>query len=115
EAVSKFNPTAFDANAWVQLARRARMRYMIITAKHHDGFAMYDSKISAYNVVKASPLHRDPLRELRDAAKRAGMRFGVYYSHAFDWEDPDAPGNDWEYDNPAGDRRLHGGLTWWTA
>ena len=112
-AVSRFNPTRFDADAWVNIARRAGMRYMIITAKHHDGFAMYDSKVSAYNVVAATPFKRDPLRELRDAARRRGMKFGFYYSHAFDWEDPDAPGNDWEFDNPGGDRRLHGGVNWW--
>jgi len=112
-AVKRFNPTGFDADAWVNIARRAGMRYMIITAKHHDGFAMYDSKVSDYNVVAATPFNRDPLRELRDAARRRGMRFGFYYSHAFDWEDPDAPGNDWEFDNPGGDRRLHGGVNWW--
>ncbi|HKO14627.1 MAG TPA: alpha-L-fucosidase, partial [Gemmatimonadaceae bacterium] len=111
-AVRRFDPVRFDADAWVNLARRAGMRYMIITAKHHDGFAMYDSKVSDYNVVAATPFHRDPLRELRDAARRHGMRFGFYYSHAFDWQDPDAPGNDWERDNPGGDRKLHG-ADWW--
>lgn len=112
-AVDRFNPVHFNADEWVNTARRAGMRYMIITAKHHDGFAMYDSKVSNYNVVAATPFHRDPLRELRDAARRHGMKFGFYYSHAYDWQDPDAPGNDWDFDNPGGDRHLHGGVNWW--
>src|SRR5439155_2784537 len=84
QAVQQFNPVRFNADEWVSTARRAGMRYMIITAKHHDGFAMYDSKVSDYNVVAATPFKRDPLRELRDAAKRQNLRFGFYYSHAFD-------------------------------
>jgi hypothetical protein len=112
QAVSKFNPARFNADEWVNLARRAGMRYMIITAKHHDGFAMYDSKVTEYDIVDATPFKRDPLRELRDAAKRRGIRFGFYYSHAFDWGDPEAPGNDWEFDNPGGDRNLYG-REWW--
>ena len=113
KAVEQFNPVRFDADEWIATAKRAGMGYMIITSKHHDGFAMYDSKVSDYNIVKATPFHRDPMRELRDAAKRQGVRFGFYYSHAFDWGDAEAPGNDWEYDNPGGDLQLHGGSTWW--
>ncbi len=115
KAVEQFNPVRFNADEWIATAKRAGMGYMIITAKHHDGFAMYDSKSSDYNIVKATPFHRDPMRELRDAAKRQGVRFGFYYSHAFDWGDAEAPGNDWEYDNPGGDRLLHGGGTWWDS
>ena len=62
------------------------MGYFIITAKHHDGFAMFDSNVSDYNVVKATPWKRDPMRELRDACKKHGVHFGFYYSHAWDWE-----------------------------
>jgi len=107
-AVARFDPTRFDADAWVATAKRAGMGYMIVTAKHHDGFAMYDSKVGDYDVVQASPWHRDPMRALRDAARRQGLRFGFYYSHAFDWEHPDAPGNDWDYQQPGGDKKLHG-------
>jgi hypothetical protein len=114
-AVAKFEPVQFSADEWVRSAKQAGMGYMIITAKHHDGFAMFDSKVSDYNVVKATPWRRDPMRELRDAAKRQGLRFGFYYSHAFDWGDADAPGNDWEYQNPGGDLNLHGGRDWWLA
>lgn len=107
-----FNPTKFDAEKWILDAKKAGMRYFIITAKHHDGFAMYDSKVSDFNIVKQTPFKRDPMAELAAAAKKHGMKFGFYYSHAFDWEHPDAPGNDWEYNNPGGDK-LHGGTNWY--
>lgn len=111
--VSIFNPIKFDADQWVKLIKAAGMRYVVITAKHHDGFAMYPSAVTRYNIRDATPFRRDPMRELRDACRRHGLRFGFYYSHAFDWEHADAPGNDWDYDNPAGDRGLHGGLLWY--
>ncbi|MEE9367333.1 MAG: alpha-L-fucosidase [Pontiella sp.] len=112
-AVEKFNPESFDADQWIKMMKEAGMRYLIITAKHHDGFAMYDSQVSDYNIVKATPFRRDPMRELRDACTRQGMRFGFYYSHAFDWGDPNGPGNDWEWENPGGSRNLFGGRNWW--
>lgn len=107
-----FNPVKFNAETWVKQAKKAGMRYMIITAKHHDGFAMYDSKVSDYNIVKQTPFHRDPMVELSAACKKYGIKFGFYYSHAFDWEHPDAPGNDWDYQNPGGDKQI-GGLRWY--
>lgn len=114
--VSQFNPVLFDADAWVRAAKEAGMSYLIVTAKHHDGFAMYPSSVSHYNIVEATPFKRDPMAELRDACKRQGIRFGFYYSHAFDWGEADAPGNDWEYKNPGGDRNLYDldkDLRWW--
>src|SRR4051812_6620184 len=70
EKVAKpFNPQQFDADAWVKLMYDAGMRYLVITAKHHDGFAMYPSKVSDYNIVDASAFHRDPMRELQAACK----------------------------------------------
>jgi alpha-L-fucosidase len=113
KVAGQFNPTDFDADAWITAAQRAGMGYFIITAKHHDGFAMFDSAVSDYDVVDATPWKRDPMRALADACRRHGMRFGFYYSHAFDWGDAQAPGNDWDYENPGGDRGLHGGLEWW--
>jgi alpha-L-fucosidase len=90
------------------------MGYMVITSKHHDGFAMFDSDVSDYNVVKATPWHHDPMKDLKEACTKQGVHFGFYYSQAFDWEHPDAPGNDWDYDNPGGDKGLHGGKQgWW--
>ena len=109
----QFNPILFDADKWILDAKKAGMNYFIITAKHHDGFAMYDSKVSDFNIMEQTPFKRDPMAELAAAAKRHGMKFGFYYSHAFDWEHPDAPGNDWEYKNPGGDLGLHGGVNWY--
>jgi hypothetical protein len=113
EVVEQFDPVKFNAERWVKKIHDAGMRYLIITAKHHDGFAMYDSHVSHYNVVEATPWHHDPMADLRAACKKYGIRFGFYYSQAFDWEDPDAQGNDWDYQNPGGDRHLFGGVHWY--
>lgn len=112
EVAGSFNPTGFDADAWIRLAKEAGMGYFVITAKHHDGFAMFDSKVSDATIVKATPFARDPMVELRDACRRHGLKFGFYYSHAFDWGEADGPGNDWDFSNPGGDRLL-GGAEWW--
>ena len=108
----QFNPLDFNADEWIRTAKAAGMKYFIITAKHHDGFAMYDSKVSGFNIMAQTPFKRDPMAELAAACRKQGMKFGFYYSHAFDWEHPDAPGNDWEYNNPGGDSLLHGGANW---
>ena len=113
QAAAKFHPDAFDARQWVALIKGAGMRYVIITSKHHDGFAIWPSDVSPYNIRDVAHFERDPLRELVDAAHAAGLHVGFYYSHAFDWEDPNAPGNDWDYSNPDGDRKLFGGVDWY--
>lgn len=113
ELAHQFNPVKFDADKWVKAARQAGMRYLIITAKHHDGFAMYNSKVSDFNVVKQTAWKHDPMADLSAACKKYGIKFGFYYSHAFDWEHPDAPGNDWDYKNPGGDLNLYGGRDWY--
>ena len=110
--VSVFNPVNFDADQWAKLIKAAGMKYVIITAKHHDGFAMFPSAVTKYNIRDATPFKRDPMRELADACRRNGIRFGFYYSHAIDWEHPNGPGNDWDYPNPGGDKGLHGGTQW---
>jgi alpha-L-fucosidase len=115
QVAGQFNPTEFNADEWIRTAKEAGMGYFIITAKHHDGFAMWDSKVHPYNIVAATPFKRDPMKELRAACRKYGVKFGFYYSHAFDWGDPNGPGNDWDYDNPGGDRNLHGGRNWWQA
>lgn len=80
-----FNPVKFDAEAWVRTAKAAGMKYIIITAKHHDGFAMFDTAASTYDIVDATPFKRDPLKELAAACAREGIRLGFYYSQAQDW------------------------------
>ena len=85
----QFNPTQFDAEEWVRIAKDAGMKYIIITSKHHDGFAIFDSKVSTYDIVDATPYRRDAIRALATAARRAGLKFGVYYS-IMDWHHPDA-------------------------
>ena len=85
EVVKPFNPTAFDADEWVRAAKDTGMGYIIITAMHHDGVAMFDSKVDDYNVVRTSKFGRDPLRELKVACDKHGIKLGVYYSHAVDW------------------------------
>ena len=85
---AKFNPVKFDADAWVKVAKDAGMKYIVITSKHHDGFAMFHSKASPYNIYNATPFHRDPLAELAAACKKQGIRLGFYYSQAQDWHHP---------------------------
>jgi alpha-L-fucosidase len=108
-----FEPTNFDADAWVSLAKAAGMKYIVITAKHHDGFAMWPTKVNDYNVMDATPWHHDPMKDLKAACQKYGLKFGFYYSQAFDWADTNAPGNDWDRNNPGGDKKL-GGVDWWT-
>src|SRR5882724_3001499 len=86
----QFNPVKFDAKAWVAVAKAAGMKYIVITAKHHDGFSMYATKQTDYNIVDATPFKRDPLKELAAACHDAGITFCVYYSIA-DWHHPDSP------------------------
>jgi len=83
-----FNPVEFDAKAIVKLAKDAGMKYIIHTSKHHDGFAMYHSKVSDFNIVDATPFQRDPIKELAMACKAEGIGFGFYYSQNQDWTTP---------------------------
>src|SRR5882724_7809706 len=100
QLATQFNPVKFDAEAWVKMAQDAGMKYLVITSKHHDGFAMYGSKVSKYNIVDATPFKRDPMKELADAAKKAGLKFGFYYSQTQDWHEYDAVGNTWDWPEP---------------
>ncbi len=98
EMARGIKPVNFNATEWVSLAKAAGMKYLVITAKHHDGFAMYHSAVSQYNIVDWAGFPRDPLKELSTACAAAGIRFCVYYSHREDWDDPDGYGNNWDYD-----------------
>jgi len=84
----KFNPTNFNADEWVKLAKDAGQKYIVITSKHHDGFAMFGSKADPYNIVDATPFKRDILKELAEACRKQGMKLGFYYSQAQDWYHP---------------------------
>jgi len=103
ELAQNMDPVLFDAHKWVRLAKAAGMKYIVITAKHHDGFAMYHSKVTSYNIVDWTQFNRDPLRELSEACAEEGLRFCIYYSHREDWDHPGAYGNNWDYDNDWGD------------
>jgi alpha-L-fucosidase len=104
---STFNPENFDAKAIAQLAKDAGMKYIVITSKHHDGFAMYHSKTCDFNIVDATPWKKDPMKELAAACRAAGLGFGFYYSHNQDWTFPgggngpktDADGNPASFDD----------------
>ncbi len=97
QLAARFNPVKFDADAWAQLAVDAGMKYVVITSKHHDGFALFKSAASPYNVVDATPFRRDIIKELAAACARRGLRFGVYYSQAQDWHEPGGAGNEWDF------------------
>ncbi len=109
---AEFNPLLFDADAWIKRFRAAGFRYIVFTAKHHDGFAMYKSQVSDFNVVDATPFKRDVLAELAAACRKYDVKLGIYYSHYLDWHEPDGGdpgpdypknyqgmswGNDWDY------------------
>jgi len=83
-----FDPEKFDAKAWVGLAKAAGMKYITITSRHHDGFAMFDSKVSDWNIVQRTPYGKDPLKMLADEAHRQGIKLFFYYSQ-LDWHNPD--------------------------
>lgn len=88
EMTKTFNPVKYNPETWVRLAKEAGMKYMIITAKHHDGFAMFKSKASKYNIVDFTPYNKDILDELAKACRKYGMKLGFYYSQAQDWNNP---------------------------
>lgn len=106
-----FMPVYFDADAWVRFAKECGMKYFVITSKHHDGFAMYHSKVDKFNVVDATPFGRDVIGELAEACYKHGLKFGLYYSQDLDWHEPNGGGylsghipcagtswcNDWDF------------------
>ncbi|WP_426328664.1 alpha-L-fucosidase [Pedobacter sp. R-06] len=84
----QFNPVKFNADEWVRMAKDAGMKYLVITAKHHDGFALFDSKASDWDIVDATPYKKDLLKPLAAACKKYGIKLGFYYSQAQDWGNP---------------------------
>ncbi|TDX01100.1 alpha-L-fucosidase [Dinghuibacter silviterrae] len=83
-----FNPVKYNPDAWVRMARDAGMKYIVITAKHHDGFAMFKTGASKWNIVDATPYGRDVLKPLAAACRKYGIKLGFYYSQAQDWNNP---------------------------
>ena len=110
-----FNPIFFDAEQWVLLAKACGMKYIVVTSKHHDGFAMYHSKADRYNIVDATPFHRDVLAELAEACYKHGLKLGLYYSQDLDWHEMHGGGylsepvgccgvswdNSWDFPDPS--------------
>lgn len=97
KVAAAFNPTSFNADEWAQLAQDAGIKYMVITAKHHEGFAMYNSKVSSFNIVAATPYQKDPMKALAEANRKRGIHFGFYYSQFQDWHEPNGGGNSWDF------------------
>jgi alpha-L-fucosidase len=110
---SVFNPILFDAESWVKLAIEAGMEYLVVTSKHHDGFAMYHSQVDSFNIYDSSPFGRDVIAELAEACRKYGLKLGLYYSQDLDWHEPNGGGynqghtncgvmswtNDWDFIN----------------
>ncbi|GMW03218.1 MAG: alpha-L-fucosidase [Candidatus Hydrogenedentota bacterium] len=95
----QFNPIKYNPDEWVSLAKEAGMKYIVITSKHHDGFALFDSKVTDWDVVDATPYGKDLLKPLADACQRQGIKLGFYYSQAQDWNHPGgaaAKGGHWD-------------------
>lgn len=104
----QFNPVNFDAERVVLMAKHAGMKYIVITTKHHDGFAMFDSAVSEYDIVDATPYKKDIIKALAEACEKHGLKLGFYYSHRQDWNDPDARWGEWagQYDTPENERTI---------
>ncbi len=94
--VHQFNPVKFNADRWVRLAKEAGMKYFVITAKHHDGFALWDSKVSDYDIGSTPYKGHDILGELKKACEKYGLKFGFYYSHCEDWYAPGGAKPHWK-------------------
>ncbi len=95
---AQFNPEKYNAEEWVKTAKEAGMKYMVLTSKHHDGFAMFKSE-NPFNIVDATPFKRDAVQELADACKKYDMKFGLYYSQAQDWTAPGGAANGGHWDS----------------
>ncbi|MCX6998116.1 MAG: alpha-L-fucosidase [Kiritimatiellaeota bacterium] len=92
----QFNPVKYDPDAWVRLAKEAGMKYIVITSKHHDGFGLFDSAVTDWNVVKATPYGKDLLKPLAAACRKHGIKLGFYYSQCQDWNHKGGSGNGWD-------------------
>jgi len=104
---NNFNPVGFNAAQWVKQAQGFGVKYMVVTAKHHEGFAMFKSNVSDFNIVDGSPYHKDPMKALSTEAQKAGLRFGFYYSQFVDWHEPNGGRNNWDFDESKKDYQAY--------
>ena len=88
EAAKVFDPQGFDADEWIRTVREAGARYVVFDAKHHDGFALFRTKASPFNIVDATPLGRDLVAEIAAACRKYGVKFGIHYSQHLEWHPP---------------------------
>ncbi len=88
DTAKNFNPVKYNAEQWVKMAKDAGMKYIVITAKHHDGFALFDSKVSNWDITDATVYKKDLIKPLADACRKYGLKFGIYYSQEQDWGNP---------------------------
>ncbi|RFS21449.1 alpha-L-fucosidase [Chitinophaga silvatica] len=107
EIAKTFNPVDFNASEWATTAKEAGIKYLVITAKHHEGFSMFDSKVTNFDIIDASPYHKDPMKELAEACRQQGLRFGFYYSQYLDWHEPNGGGNTWDFNKSAKDYKQY--------
>lgn len=97
QLAKQFKAEKFNAEEWICTLAHAGMKYIVITAKHHDGFAMFHSRYDKYNIVDATPFGRDPMKEIAAACEKYGIRLGFYYSQDQDWHEAGASGNTWDF------------------
>jgi alpha-L-fucosidase len=107
QTASEFDPTNFNAAEWARFVKESGARYLVVTAKHHEGFAMFDSKASPYNIVEATPYHQDPMVALSAACRSEGVKFGFYYSQFLDWHEPNGGGNTWDFPKATKDYKKY--------
>lgn len=99
---SAFNPLEFNADDWAKTALDAGMKYMVVTSKHHEGFAMFRSECDKFNIYDCTPFKRDVIAELAEACYKYGIKLGLYYSQDLDWHDPDGGGYTRPHNNVGG-------------
>ena len=97
QLATQFNPVQYDADEIVRLAKAAGQKYIVLTSKHHDGFCLYDSAETDYNIAAGTPYGRDILKDLAEACAREGIKLGLYYSQTQDWHHPNGFGNTWDF------------------
>src|SRR5699024_6274598 len=99
ELTKGFNPIQFDADQWAKIVKESGAKYVVVTTKHHDGYSMFNTDVSDYNIVDQSPWHRDPMAELSKAFENSGVKFSTYYS-IMDWHSPYQEAKDPDSKNP---------------